>query len=92
MQEYWEARKSFFTEKQRADAWDKTAKIVKTYSDEMIDRWNKEIDTLLVYVRPVPHNLGTLLTLRLAQGGLVFGRPDGVQRAVISTPRSVTIP
>lgn len=25
--------------------------MVKTYSDEMVKRWNAEIDTLLVYVR-----------------------------------------
>ncbi|TFK89058.1 hypothetical protein K466DRAFT_444807, partial [Polyporus arcularius HHB13444] len=29
--------------------WEETAKIVKTYSDELVDRWNKEIDTLLVF-------------------------------------------
>ncbi|RPD63464.1 hypothetical protein L227DRAFT_572612 [Lentinus tigrinus ALCF2SS1-6] len=46
---YWNARKTFFTEEQRAKAWDETANIVKKYSDEMVDRWNKEIDTLLVF-------------------------------------------
>ncbi|RPD63459.1 hypothetical protein L227DRAFT_467865, partial [Lentinus tigrinus ALCF2SS1-6] len=38
-----------FTEEERAKAWDETANIVKKYSDEMVDRWNKEIDTLLVF-------------------------------------------
>ncbi|KAI0698853.1 hypothetical protein C8Q76DRAFT_587081, partial [Earliella scabrosa] len=38
-----------FTEEEKKDAWDKTASVVKTYSDELVDRWNKEIDTLLVY-------------------------------------------
>ncbi|TFK87246.1 hypothetical protein K466DRAFT_599650 [Polyporus arcularius HHB13444] len=49
LKQYWETRKSFFTDEQRAEAWEETAIIVKTYSDEMIERWNKEIDTLLVY-------------------------------------------
>ncbi|TFK86759.1 hypothetical protein K466DRAFT_474112, partial [Polyporus arcularius HHB13444] len=30
-------------------AWSKTAEIIKTYSDDMIGKWNSEIDTLLVY-------------------------------------------
>ena len=48
-------RKTFFTDsdEEHDQAWNETAKIVKTYSDQMIDRWNKEIDTLLVYVRHV---------------------------------------
>ncbi|RPD63453.1 hypothetical protein L227DRAFT_521624 [Lentinus tigrinus ALCF2SS1-6] len=47
--QYWETRKTFFTDEQHEEAWNETAKILKTYSDEVIDRWNKEIDTLLVY-------------------------------------------
>ncbi|RPD67903.1 hypothetical protein L226DRAFT_386154, partial [Lentinus tigrinus ALCF2SS1-7] len=47
--QYWDARKTFFKEEDRAKAWDETAKLVKTYSDEMVERWNKEIDTLLVF-------------------------------------------
>ncbi len=49
-QDYWDARRTFFTEEQRAKAWKETADILKTYSDEMVARWNQEIDTLLVYV------------------------------------------
>ncbi|RDX49634.1 hypothetical protein OH76DRAFT_521685 [Lentinus brumalis] len=49
LKEYWDARKTLFTEEQRTDAWNETANIVKTYSDELIERWNKEIDTLLIY-------------------------------------------
>ncbi|KAI0363346.1 hypothetical protein BV20DRAFT_905940, partial [Pilatotrama ljubarskyi] len=30
-------------------AWNEVTQIVKTYSDEMIERWNSEIDTYLVY-------------------------------------------
>ncbi len=48
---YWESRKTFFTEEQHRQAWEATADIVKKASDEMVERWNKEIDTLLVYVR-----------------------------------------
>ncbi|TFK79419.1 hypothetical protein K466DRAFT_505594, partial [Polyporus arcularius HHB13444] len=30
-------------------AWNETANILKAYSDELVDRWNKEIDNLLIY-------------------------------------------
>ncbi|RDX39858.1 hypothetical protein OH76DRAFT_1515219 [Lentinus brumalis] len=30
-------------------AWEETAKIVQDYSDELVDRWNKEMDNLLIY-------------------------------------------
>ena len=33
------------------EAWEKTAKIVKLYSDERIERWIAEMDNLLVFVR-----------------------------------------
>ncbi|KAI0665537.1 hypothetical protein C8Q78DRAFT_557243 [Trametes maxima] len=36
-----------------ADAWANATGIVKNYSDNMIRRWNAEIDTLLVYADPV---------------------------------------
>ncbi len=39
------------SDKEREDAWTETATIIKEYSDDLVDRWNKEIDTLLVYVR-----------------------------------------
>ncbi len=39
------------TPEETAEAWSKTANIIKTYSDGMIGKWNSEIDTLLVYVR-----------------------------------------
>ena len=35
---------------EKAQAWSETADIVKQYSDEMIQRWNSEIDTMLVFV------------------------------------------
>ena len=49
-QNRWEERENDFTEEEKKEAWDEIAGIVKTYSDELVDRWNKEIDTLLVYV------------------------------------------
>lgn len=39
------------TEERKATEWKNAAEMVKTYSDEMVARWNKEIDTYLVYVR-----------------------------------------
>lgn len=44
-------RGTLFTPDEKAKAWSETAEIVKTYSDEMVKRWNAEIDTYLVYVR-----------------------------------------
>ena len=49
-QELWTARSQLFTEEQKTEAWSRTADIMKTYSDELVKRWNSEIDTLLVYV------------------------------------------
>ena len=40
----------------QAKAWEDTAEVVKQYSDEMVQRWNREIDGLLTYVCLVtPH-------------------------------------
>ncbi|KAI0704106.1 hypothetical protein C8Q76DRAFT_823743 [Earliella scabrosa] len=49
MDRWYSERDGDFTEDEKKDAWDKTARVVKAYSDELVDRWNKEIDTLLVY-------------------------------------------
>ncbi|TFK93341.1 hypothetical protein K466DRAFT_478823, partial [Polyporus arcularius HHB13444] len=38
-----------YDEDHRAKAWTNAADAVKTYHDELINRWNKEMDTLLVY-------------------------------------------
>ncbi|KAI0359427.1 hypothetical protein OH77DRAFT_1359790, partial [Trametes cingulata] len=38
-----------FTEEEKAEAYSEAAGIVKVYTDEMIERWNSEIDTYLVY-------------------------------------------
>ena len=40
-----------YTDEQKRKAWEETANSVKTHSEAKIERWNKEIDTLLVYVR-----------------------------------------
>lgn len=44
-------RHTVYTHAERAEAWSSAAKIVETYSDEMIKRWKEEIDTYLVFVR-----------------------------------------
>ena len=49
-QKRWEERKYDFTEEEKTKAWERTASVVKAYSDELVDKWNQEIDTLLVYV------------------------------------------
>ncbi|KAI0712008.1 hypothetical protein C8Q76DRAFT_571998, partial [Earliella scabrosa] len=38
-----------YSAQEKADAWDRTTKIVKDYSEEMVTGWNSEIDTLLVF-------------------------------------------
>ncbi|KAH9886470.1 hypothetical protein C8Q73DRAFT_281363 [Cubamyces lactineus] len=49
LEDIWEKRGSRYTAEEKAEAWSGTAEVVKTYSDEMVQRMNKEIDTLLVY-------------------------------------------
>lgn len=44
-------RHTVYTHAERTEAWSSAAKIVETYSDEMIKRWKEEIDTYLVFVR-----------------------------------------
>ncbi|KAI0635921.1 hypothetical protein C8Q77DRAFT_602175 [Trametes polyzona] len=41
--------KDVYTPEQKARAWSEAAGLVKKYSDEMIERWNTEIDTYLVF-------------------------------------------
>ncbi|KAI0832330.1 hypothetical protein BC628DRAFT_1309491, partial [Trametes gibbosa] len=42
-------RRDIYEPEEHRKAWSDAAKVVKTYSDEMIIRWNAEIDTYLVY-------------------------------------------
>ena len=44
-------REHDFTDEDREKAWKVVDEAVKTYSDEMVQRWITEMDTLLVYVR-----------------------------------------
>ena len=53
-------RKEFaqtYSQAEKDEALSKTAKVVKKYSDEMIAKWNKEIDTLLVFVHDPLHQI-----------------------------------
>lgn len=51
VQKLLEERKNICTDEEKAKAWTDVADMVKTYSDDMIERWNKQIDTYLVFVR-----------------------------------------
>ncbi|KAI0365880.1 hypothetical protein BV20DRAFT_982262 [Pilatotrama ljubarskyi] len=42
-------REKLFTAEEKDQAWSDTVEAVKTYSDELLHRWNTEIDTYLVY-------------------------------------------
>lgn len=50
VQKLLEERTTSRTEEQKRTAWSDAAGAVKTYSDNMIKRWNKEIDVYLVFV------------------------------------------
>ena len=39
-----------YAQKDKDNAFNKAAKVVHAYSDEMVKRWNMEIDVLLVFV------------------------------------------
>ena len=39
-----------FSDQEREKAWKNITSTVETYSDEMVEQWNKEIDGLLTFV------------------------------------------
>ena len=39
-----------YTQDHRDHVWSEAAEAVRTYHDEMVAAWDKEMDTLLVYV------------------------------------------
>ena len=81
-----------YTEKDKAEAWDKILKTVKDYSDELVDQWIKEIDGLLTFVCP-PQRYIQLSVYSLtypATGGSLLGHIDRIQRPVL--PDSSTHP
>ena len=43
--------RELFTDSEKREAFTKAATITKGYNDALIERWTKEIDTYLVYVR-----------------------------------------
>ncbi|KAI0359388.1 hypothetical protein OH77DRAFT_1022905 [Trametes cingulata] len=49
IEELMEQREELFTREEEEEALAELAGTVKTYTDEMIERWNTEIDTYLVY-------------------------------------------
>ncbi|RPD63462.1 hypothetical protein L227DRAFT_608701 [Lentinus tigrinus ALCF2SS1-6] len=49
LEKYWEARKTFFTHEEREEAWKETFKNLEAYNDKLVERWNMEIDNLLVF-------------------------------------------
>ena len=64
---------------------------MEKYSDEMVKRWNGEIDTLLVYVRVDADRRPSYTDrLRCCPGGFVLRSINGVQRPVVSAPHSTT--
>ncbi|KAI0359335.1 hypothetical protein OH77DRAFT_1020108 [Trametes cingulata] len=50
IEELMEQRKELFTPEEKDEAFALLSGFVKKYTDEMIDRWNTEIDTYLVYI------------------------------------------
>ena len=87
LQQRWEERKKDFTEEEKKNAWDETAKVVKTYSDELVNRWNTEIDTLLVYVSVGCSDVVSCLDLvGNRTGRSVLRGPYRLQRPVLHPP------
>ena len=50
MQAIREEMRREFSEEERAKAWHGAAQVVKTYHDELVEQWQKAMDTVLVYV------------------------------------------
>ncbi|TBU23585.1 hypothetical protein BD311DRAFT_781609 [Dichomitus squalens] len=48
-QELWEKRKLPFDAKETQEAWENAAESLQTYSEEMVQRWNAELDNMLLY-------------------------------------------
>lgn len=78
MQDLLEERKTIRTEEEKDKAWTDAADMVKTYSDEMVERWNRVIDTYLVFVCNASQYCCKYLTLEHRIGGVVLGDPHGV--------------
>lgn len=51
IQDMYLTRNQVYTEGHKTKAWQDAAGMVQRYSDDMVERWNKEIDTYLVLVR-----------------------------------------
>ncbi|KAI0364347.1 hypothetical protein BV20DRAFT_1057264 [Pilatotrama ljubarskyi] len=49
VEELLQQRKNLFSAKEKADAFSSAAEVVQKHSSEIVDRWNKEIDTYLVF-------------------------------------------
>ena len=41
------------TDEEREKAWGRITMTVEKYSDELVEKWNKEIDGLLTFVRTI---------------------------------------
>ncbi|TBU57408.1 hypothetical protein BD310DRAFT_959559 [Dichomitus squalens] len=48
-QELWEKRKLPFDAKETQEAWENAAESLQTYSEEMVQRWNAELDNMLLH-------------------------------------------
>lgn len=54
-------RAKVYTPEQQKKAWSDSAETVQKWSDQMVEQWNKEIDTYLVFVRsPAARECATL--------------------------------
>ena len=51
MQAFREELEKQYTQDEKEEVWSEAAEAVKTYHEEMVAAWDKEMDTLLVYVR-----------------------------------------
>lgn len=73
-----------YNEEKKAEAWTKTAKTVKEYSEEMVDQWNKEIDALLTFVSHLKC-YPLFWSSDRSIGRSVLGNTHCIQRRVLQT-------
>lgn len=58
-------REYVYTYEEQEKAWEKVASMTLYHNDAMVDRWNKEIDTYLVFVSDTRHDLPGVTTHEL---------------------------
>lgn len=78
------------TQEDKDETYQKTAKIIEAYSDEMVDKWRKEIDNLLVFVRNSITTDVAFAEVLCRTGCSVLEHPHRFQRSILPISSSTT--